>query len=317
MIERNDLPALVMLLKNAASKGAEVLFETTAKELVLEDDTVAGVRAAGPDGVSRTFEATVTVDASGRDAFAMKKSGWRVKDSDLNKTAVWTYYKGALREEGIDEGATIVAYLPEKGWFWYIPLPEDTVSVGIVAEPSYLYRDGRDPARMFTREIANNPWIEAHLSSGTPTGKYWVTGDYSYRSEYCASSGLVLVGDAFAFLDPVFSSGVFLALKSGELAADAVDDALAAGDVSAARFEEYGETVCQGVETMRNLVYAFYDPDFSFRDILMKHPELKGDLTDCLIGNLAKDFGPLFRAIGEFARLPEPLAHGRPLVAAS
>jgi flavin-dependent dehydrogenase len=121
-----------------------------------------------------------------------------------------------------------------------------------------------------------------------------------------------LAGDAFAFLDPVFSSGVFLALKSGEMAADAVDAALNADTVSGSFFGEYGERLCQSIENMRSLVYAFYDPNFSFADMLRKYPEMRGKLTDCLIGDVdGKDYSDLFKCISEFAQIPEPLSHGR------
>jgi hypothetical protein len=125
---------------------------------------------------------------------------------------------------------------------------------------------------------------------------------------------LILAGDAFAFLDPVFSSGVFIALRSGEMAADAADAALADGDFSAARFAAYGADLCKGIEAMRRLVYAFYDHAFSFRVFLKHHPDLHGDMTDCLIGNLSRDFDPLFAAVSEFAKVPEPLTHGKPLI---
>jgi flavin-dependent dehydrogenase len=127
---------------------------------------------------------------------------------------------------------------------------------------------------------------------------------------------VVLIGDAFAFLDPVFSSGVFIALRSGELAADHVDAALTAGDYSAARFESYAIEMRKGIEAMRKLVYAFYNHEFSFREFVKRFPHLTGDMTDCLIGNLQRDFEPLQAAMAEFAALPEPLAHGLPLVEA-
>ena len=306
-----------LLVENAMSKGAEFSFGARVKDLLKEEDRVVGVVIEDGEHGDRELRAPITIDASGRDALSAHKHGWRVKDPSLNKMAVWTYYKGAKRDEGMDEGATTVAYVPEKGWFWYIPLAGDIVSVGIVAEPSYLYREGRDPEKMFQREIDNNPWIREHLAVGTQTGEYRITSDYSYRSRYSAIDGLVLIGDAFAFLDPVFSSGVFLALKSGEMAADAVDAALTEGDFSAERFAGYSECLCHGVEMMRNLVYAFYDQNFSFKTLFMKYPDLKGDATDCLIGNFSTDFDPLFRAIGEFASLPAPLEHGRPLVTVS
>jgi flavin-dependent dehydrogenase len=305
-----------LLMDNAREKGAEVMEEVTVREIIEEDGFVKGVKAVTKSSEALEFRAPMTLDATGRDAFSVSRYGWKVRDPYLNKIAVWTYYKGAMRDPGVDEGATTVAYVPEKGWFWYIPLAGDVVSVGIVAEKDYLYKGSKDLAEIFHREVGNNAWIEQHLAVGTQFGPYRVTGEYSYRSRYCAKNGLVLIGDAFAFLDPVFSSGVFLALCSGERAADAVDKALTDGDYSAGRFASYGQDMCRGIEGMRRLVYAFYDQAFSFREMVNKHPHLVGDLTDCLIGNLFIDFDPLFAAVADFARVPPALSHGLPLAAA-
>jgi flavin-dependent dehydrogenase len=306
-----------MLLSKARENGAEVRELTTARELLWDNNAVTGVLAEDSEGQRYELRAPITIDASGRDALAVTRNGWKVRDTHLDKIAIWTYYKGAMRDPGLDEGATTVAYLPDRGWFWYIPLPDDIVSVGVVAEKEYLYRDTRDPAEIFQREISANPWIESHLAPGEQFGRYWVTGEYSYRSRFCGADGLILAGDAYAFLDPVFSSGVFLALRSGELAGEAADAALAAGNFSAAQFRPYSDHLMAGIEAMRKLVYAFYDQEFSFREFLMAHPNLKGDLTDCLIGNLFRDFEPLFGALAGFATLPAPLSHGGPLEAAA
>jgi flavin-dependent dehydrogenase len=252
------------------------------------------------------------MDASGRDALFQRKKKWRKRDPKLNKIAIWTLYKGAKRDPGVDEGATTVAYVQGKGWFWNIPLKDDIVSTGIVAERDYLYRDGRDLAEIYEREIKENKWVEEHLSEGEQFGEYWVTGEYSYRAENCATDGLILIGDAFAFLDPVFSSGVYLALTTGSLGADAVERALADGDTRSEQFSDYGERVCQGIEWMRKLVYAFYDEDFSFKDVVTKYAEVRRDLTDCLIGDLIdKDYTELFDRVSEFAELPNELSHGK------
>ena len=301
-----------LLLDNAREKGAEVIEEIAARELIRSGGAFAGVMAVSKDGETRAFHAPITIDASGRDAFAITRNGWKVRDPYLNKIAIWTYYKGALRDAVIDEGATTVAYVPEKGWFWYIPLANDIVSVGVVAEKDYLYKNSRDLAEIFQGEVKKNAWIRQHLAVGRQFGPYRVTGEYSYRGRHCAADGLVLAGDAFGFLDPVFSSGVFLALRSGEMVADAVDAALHSGDVSASRFSNYGARVCQGIEAMRKLVYAFYNHAFSFREFLKEFPYLKGDMTDCLIGNLFRDFRPLFEAVAKFADVPQPLPQGKP-----
>ena len=312
-VKRSEFDEL--LLNNARKKGAEVREETQVVDFLYEGEQVVGVVAKTRGGEPFELRAPVTVDASGRDAVFQSKRRWRRRDPKLNKIAIWTLFKGAKRDPGLDEGATTIAYLEDRGWFWNIPMKDDIVSSGIVAERDYLYRDTRDPAKIFEREIENNVWIKDHLSCGEQFGEYWVTGEYSYRSEHCASDGIVLIGDAFAFLDPVFSSGVFLALKSGEMAADAIDAALTKEDVSGAAFAEYGEELCSAIETMRSLVYAFYDNDFSFGKLIRKHGDLRGTLTDCLIGDLVeKDYGKLMEAIGEITKPPERLSYGRAAV---
>ena len=303
-----------MLLDNAREKGAKVMEQTRAKELLKDDNgAVTGVTAEESEGKTHTLHAPITVDCTGRDAFATTREKWRVKDPMLNKVSIWTYFKGAKRDPGADEGATTVAYLPEKGWFWYIPMQDDMVSVGIIAEKDYLYRESRDPATIFAAETKNNAWIEDHLSQGEQTGQYWVTGEFSYRSQYCATDGLVLAGDAFSFLDPVFSSGVFLALFSGEKVADTIHGILERNETfTAQQFEGYGKDFREAIETMRKIVYAFYDENFSFGKLIRKDMALQGDLTDCLIGNIAnKDFSRLFEHMGQLADLPDPVSYGQ------
>ena len=209
-----------------------------------------------------------------------------------------------------------MAYVPDKGWFWHIPQHAGMTSVGVVAEGKYLTRGGvKSPKEIFHREVEENLWIKDRLSSGESTGEYFITSEYSRHSRYCAAPGLLLLGDALAFLDPVFSSGVMLALKSGHLAGEAIHEGLVAGDLSPARFTEYGATIRQGVENMRKLVYAFYDPNFSFREVIKAHPEAGGQITDCLSGDVNKDFSTLWSQISEVMTLPEDLPYGVPLAA--
>jgi flavin-dependent dehydrogenase len=305
----------VMLLNNAREKGAAVVEETTVSEFIKEGGKVVGVRAQNKKGEHLEFRAPITIDCSGREAFSAIRNRWRMGDPELHKVAVWTYYRGAKRDKGKDEGGTTVAFVPEKGWFWYIPLHNDIVSVGVVAEGKYLTRDGvKDAKAMFDREVTQNKWIEQYLAPGKQFGDYFITGEYSYHVKHCAAEGLVLAGDAFCFLDPVFSSGVMLALKSGVMAGDAVHEAILAQDFSPARFAEYGRQLREGIENMRKLVYAFYNENFSFRDLTNKYPDLAGDITDCLSGDVNKDFSRLFNAVAEFAPVPAPLPYGAPLM---
>lgn len=304
----------VMMRDNAIEKGAEVREKTTVKELLMEGERVIGVRALTAGGEELELRAPITLDCSGKEAFSSNKRAWRVGDPYLNKVAVWTYYEGAKREPGIDEGATTVAFVPNKGWFWYIPQHGDRVSVGVVAEGKYLTRDGvRDHGEIFRREIGENAWIADHLAEGRQVGEYFLTSEYSRHSRYCAAPGLLLVGDAFAFLDPVFSSGVMLALKSGVLAGDYVHEGLVNGDLSPGQFTGYSNAIRQGVENMRKLVYAFYDEKFSFKDLIKRYPEAAGEVTDCLSGDVNRDFSDLWEKIGDFVDLPDDLPYGVPL----
>jgi flavin-dependent dehydrogenase len=302
-----------ILLNNARDRGAIVHEETEVTELLHDSERVIGVRAKQKNGSVEEFFAPITLDCTGKESFAASRNGWRVADPYLKKFAVWTYYKGAKRDEGVDEGATTVAFVPEKGWFWYIPQHQDMISVGVVADGKYLTRDGvKDLGQIFAREVEQNLWIKKYLMEGQQVGKFFVTSEFSFHSKFCASEGLLLVGDAFSFLDPVFSSGLMLAMKSGVMAGEEVSKAICEKDFSPARFAEYGKSLREGIENMRKLVYAFYDPNFSFRKLTDKHPELAGDVTDCLSGDVNKDFSKLWKAVGEFCEVPENLPYGQP-----
>jgi flavin-dependent dehydrogenase len=306
-----------MLVDDARAKGATIVESVIVTQLLREGDRVVGVQARHEDGTTAEYRAPMTLDCSGKESFAAVRNQWRVRDPKLSKVAVWTYYKGAKRDPGIDAGATTVAFVPEKGWFWYIPQHDDMVSVGVVAEGKYLTRGGvKDSGEIFRREIEQNLWIKDHLAPGAQVGPYYVTNEFSFHSKYCGSEGLLLVGDALSFLDPVFSSGLMLALKSGVMAGDAVHEALLAQDFSPARFTDYGRKLRHGIENMRKLVYAFYDPNFSFRELTDRYPDLAGDVTDCLSGDIDKDFTTLFRAVKEFAEVPDVLPYGNPLESA-
>jgi len=307
-----------MLVDNAREKGATILEQVTVTKLLREGDRVVGVQAQHADGSMAQYTAPITLDCSGKESFAAVRNNWRLRDPKLNKVAVWTYYRGAKRDEGIDAGATTVAFVPEKGWFWYIPQHNDMVSVGVVAEGKYLTRDGiKDPEKIFRREIEQNLWIKDHLAPGTQVGPWFVTNEFSFHSRYCGCEGLLLVGDALCFLDPVFSSGLMFAVKSGVMAGDLIHEAMLARDFSPTRFADYGRKLRHGIENMRKLVYAFYDQNFSFRELTDKYPDLAGDVTDCLSGDVDKDFSRLFKAVEEFAEVPDTLPYGCPCEAST
>ena len=291
-----------MMLANAAAKGVEVRHGVAVRDVVTAEDDgrVVGVRTNLDDG--ETLRAKVVIDATGRDALLASKLGLKQRDPDLNKIAIFTYFKGAKRDPGLDEGATTVAYLPDKGWFWYIPLLDDVVSVGVVAEPDYLYRETRDPEAIFNREAGGCAWIKDHIRQGTHLGPMRVTGEFSYRATRTAGDGFCLVGDAFSFLDPVFSSGVFLALKSGEMAADAIHrDLEQTGMVTQATFTDYERDLRWALDQFRQLVLAFYSETFNFGAFVRAHPDLHPRLVDALVGNVFAGLQPLFDALRTFS----------------
>jgi flavin-dependent dehydrogenase len=180
------------------------------------------------------------------------------------------------------------------GWFWYIPQHDDVVSVGIVAPFDYLFKGrGANHEQTYLEEVERCPAVKQRIAGAERTTGYFVTRDYSYRSTRVAGNGWVLVGDAFGFLDPLYSSGVLLALKSGELAAEAIVNGLGRGDVSEARLGHWGTGFNEGVDRMRRLVCEFYD-GFSFGAFVRQYPHLRNTITDLLIGDL---FSPRVDAV--------------------
>jgi len=279
-----------LMLNNAREHGVDVHEEVRVLEVLFEGEKALGVKIQEKDGTVREIRSKVVIDASGQSALIQNKFKLKVTDPDLKKGALWTYYKGAYRDKGQDEGATLVLQTKhKKGWFWYIPLHNDVMSVGIVRAFDELL----DPKRgtheeIYQQELDNCPAVKERVSIGTQCAPFYATKDYSYRATKCAGDHWVLVGDAYGFLDPLYSSGVLLALKSGSLAADAVVEGLKSGDLSEAQLGKWGPGFREGMDRMRNLVCEFYD-GFSFGRFVRKYPQYKGHLTDLLIGDLFKD----------------------------
>jgi flavin-dependent dehydrogenase len=275
-----------MMLDNAREHGVTVHEGVRVLEVLFEDGRAIGVKIKNEDGTIREVRARVVVDASGQNGLLQNKLNLRVWDPVLNKGAIWTYWKGAIRDTGRDEGATLVIQTGNRnGWFWYIPQHDDIVSVGVVGPFDYLFKGRTDYARTYDEEVASTPGVKERVANATRATGYFATKDYSYRSKVTAGDGWVLVGDAWGFLDPLYSSGVLLALKSGELAADAIAEGLKLGDTSAAQLGKWGPAFNEGVDRMRRLVCEYYD-GFSFGGMVKQYPEMRGPLTDLLIGDL-------------------------------
>jgi flavin-dependent dehydrogenase len=278
-----------MMLDNAREHGAEAQDRVHVLEVLFDGDRAVGVRVKEPDGTRREVMAKVVVDASGQAALLQNRFKTRVWDPVLNKGAIWTYWEGAYRDTGRDEGATMVLQTADrKGWFWNIPLHDNIVSLGVVAPFDELFRNRGSHEQTYQEEVARCPAVQERVKGARRVTGYFATRDYSYRSTTVAGHGWVLVGDAFQFLDPLYSSGVLLALKSGELASDAIVGGLQKGDTSAAQLGHWGPMFNEGVDRMRRLVCEYY-AGFSFGQFVRAYPHLTGTVTDLLIGDLFTD----------------------------
>lgn len=277
-----------LMLKNAAEHGVDVQQGVRVLEVLFDGPRATGVRLVDEQGNERVEQADVIVDASGQSTLIQGKLNLREWDPLLKKAACWTYWEGAQRDIGRDEGATIVLQVQGKaGWFWYIPLHDNIVSVGVVASYDYLFknRDSKDFETIYHEEVEKCPAVKERISKGKRADIYRAAKEYSYRASTVAGDGWVLVGDALGFLDPLYSSGVLLALKSGQLAADAICEALAKGDTTKAQLGCWETEYFTGMERMRQLVLAYYS-GLSFGRFVVQHPHRKGDITDLLIGDL-------------------------------
>ena len=280
-----------LLLDNAREHGVTVHEGARVLEVLFEGERAVGIRVQQEAGGERVVRAPVVIDASGQSSVIIDRLKLREWDPVLKKAALWTYWKGAQRDGGRDEGATLVLQTQgKKGWFWYIPQHDDIVSVGVVAAHDYLFqnRDTKDHETIYFEEVSRCPGLQPRLANAQRCDTFRAQKEYSYRAKQAAGDGWVLVGDAFGFLDPLYSSGVLLALTSGSMAADAVAEGLAKGDTSAAQLGKWEAAFTAGMDRMRRLVCEFYD-GFSFGRFVKKHPHLKGFVTDVLIGDVFKD----------------------------
>ena len=307
----------LMLMDNARDKGAVVWQKTNVTDILLEPTPTdilpkaTGVVLQREGGPYERVDAKVVVDATGNVAMLSKKLNIRNRDPKLKKAAFFAHFKGALRDPGIDEGATLVCSLVEQnGWFWYIPLHNDIISVGVVADVDYLLNKERKgtPAQILAEEIKRCPAIERRVKDAQIHGEIRVLSDFSYRASRCAGEGWVLVGDAFGFLDPMYSSGVLLALKSGQLAADAIIDAFKTGDFSPARLSTWGSELSTGMSSIRKLVYCYYSKGFTFGQFMKAVPQQRDNVTKILIGDVFRPGAEeVFVPLSEFVQVPESI----------
>ena len=301
-----------LMLDNAKEKGAEVKQGASVLQVLFKGKRATGVQVKCRNGRVKDLSASVVVDATGRSALISRRLKTKTVEPNLKKASIFTHYKGAHRDKGIDEGATLILNSKDKeSWFWSIPLPDDVVSVGVVGGLDYLLQNRKgSPQDIFREELDLCPRMKERLEGAEQLFPMKVTQDFSYRSSQLAGDGWVLVGDAFGFVDPVYSSGVFLALKSGEMAADAIHEAIEKNDFSGAQLGKWEAEFMPGMEAIRKLVYAFYSKEFSFAKFLKQHPECIQGVVDILSGNVyINDVTPIFGPMGEMCELPDDVTH--------
>ena len=305
-VERSEFDQ--MCLDNARENGVEVRMATRVREVLFEDGRAVGVRGSPEKGEPYDIRARVVADASGRATLIGSQLGLKEPVAGLRKASLWAYYKGGKRGDGLDAGETTIFMLSSGGWFWYIPLPEDIVSVGIVADPDDLFADSKRSEDVFVREVTACAPLVSRLRDAARTSAVRGIGHLAYRNRQVAGDGWVMVGDAAAFLDPIYSSGLFLALASAELVAGSVDEGLKAGDLSAKRLGSFSKPLAEGVEVIRRLIHAFYDPEFSFRKFVEQFPEQRAGLIDCLVGDVVeKDMTRFLEALATMTVPPPSL----------
>lgn len=293
-VERADLDGL--LFDTAAKHGADCRDGTRVLDFRLNPSGMHEVTIQTPDGCRHDVQTRVLVDASGQQSMIANRLGLRTVDPKLKKAAIWGYFDNAERNPPSEAEVTCILHTEDKAaWFWYIPLRDGSVSVGAVGDNDYMLKSGMSPEARFEWLREHCPGVSRRLQNATLASSLRVAKEFSYTTSQRAGDGWVLVGDAYGFIDPVYSSGVYLALKSGEWAADAIVDGLERGDVSADQLGRWTGQFDQGVHWIRKLVHAFYCNEFSFGAFMKQHPHYGQNLTDLLVGKVFEgDPGRIF-----------------------
>lgn len=255
----------MILLENAEKKGVRVCQQHKATELIIQGERVAGLRYTDARGTSRSCRARYVVDASGHETTLSRHVGTRVYSQFFQNLALFGYYKRGKRLPQPKEGNIFCASFKD-GWFWYIPLSPSLTSVGAVVGKEQAFRIAGGYEQAMNEFIRACPPVQDLLSSASRVtdgqyGKLRVRKDYSYCHSNFWKPGIILVGDAACFIDPVFSSGVHLATYSALLAARSINTELK-GKVSEDRcFTEFEQRYRREFGMFYDFLLAFYDQE--------------------------------------------------------
>ncbi len=292
-----------ILIRNAENKGVEVYEGCRAKTVDFLTDNSVAVRAMHDDGHESEWHARFLVDASGRDTFLSNKFQIKHRNPKHNSSAIYGHFANAKRHDGMAEG-NITIFWFEHGWFWFIPMTNDTTSIGMVTWPYYMKTKGDRSLQEFLMDgIAMCPALAMRLKDAQLVTEVEATGNFSYVSERCHGANYVMLGDAYAFIDPVFSSGVLLAMNSGVIAADAIDTCLKNPAKAAAALKRFDQLMKHGPKEFSWFIYRVTNP--IMRDFFM-YPKNIFRVKEALLSVLAGDiFGktPIWRSIWIFKGL--------------
>ncbi len=269
-VERSEFDRI--LWEAAGEQGAHCVAHLEVVAWHRDGDAVHGVRLRGEDGTETDVRARLVADCAGRRALLGTELGLRVPDRFLNKVGLVGHWDGAIRSTGDDEG-TLCILATDWGWVWLIPFRGDRVSVGAVVDNAVFARriKGSDPTALLEALIEETPGLRSRLAAATRVGDVESLANFSFQCRRYAGDGWVMVGDAAAFLDPVFSSGVHLAMSSARAAAMDALAALARPDRPRRRdFRGYERSARTALKVFRTFIYAWYRPEF--RTVFMRVP---------------------------------------------
>ena len=274
-----------LLAKHAAAKGVQAVEGVRVTEVDFSDPDAVAISATGDDGAPCEWRAKFVVDASGRDTFLAGKSGTKRRNPKHASAALFGHFRNAKRLAGRDEGNISVFWFPH-GWIWFIPLRDGTTSVGAVCWPYYLKQRKSDPTSFFLDTIQLSPELAERLRDAELTGPATATGNYSYAAARMTGDRHILVGDAYAFVDPVFSSGVYLAMQSAFAGADVVDGVLRDPAAAPRLYAGFERRVKGGLGTFSWMIYRMTSP--TMRNLIMSPRNVLG-IESAVISFLAGD----------------------------
>lgn len=285
-----------LLLDHAAEAGAEVRTETTVRAVIA---TEAGYRIEmkSADGVTTTVTSRWIIDASGRDQFFPSELKSAIDPASCPKRiALYNHFTGVPREPGPTGGDTVIVRLTD-GWFWIIPIDAERTSVGLVTTLAAFKSAALGPAEYFNQVVAQTPRLQELMAGSTPLMSYHVTADYSYYRRQLAAERMLLVGDAGGFIDPIFSSGVYLATYSAKLAAELLIRAERAGrPLTPNECQRYTRHLKAHGGVFKRLIDAFYN-EKSFSVFMCPLPpwDLARGLTSIVAGHATLTWGLWWR----------------------